>query len=222
MDVFDDSLFGSFAADGASGRSAEPRQNRDGKALESKRAFPGVDVAAADAKRKRPAATSLSLAVSVAAAEEAPSNLDPGSGRKACKHEVAMPPGVLPTEEMLRLPRSNKKPAREYPFELDPFQQAAISCIEREESVLVSAHTSAGKTVCAEYAIAVSLRDKQRVIYTSPIKALSNQKFRELQEEFGDVGLMTGARTGPPACVPVARRLHAGRTSPSSSEPLVA
>lgn len=44
----------------------------------------------------------------------------------------------------------------------------------------------------AEYAIAMALRDKQRVIYTSPIKALSNQKYRELQEEFGDVGLMTG------------------------------
>ena len=54
--------------------------------------------------------------------------------------------------------------------------QAAVAAIERDESVLVSAHTSAGKTVCAEYAIATSLREKQRVIYTSPIKALSNQK----------------------------------------------
>jgi len=42
------------------------------------------------------------------------------------------------------------------------------------------------------YAIAMSLRDKQRVIYTTPIKALSNQKYRELFEEFQDVGLMTG------------------------------
>jgi ATP-dependent RNA helicase DOB1 len=64
--------------------------------------------------------------------------------------------------------------------------------LERNESVLVSAHTSAGKTVVAEYAIALSLRDKQRVIYTSPIKALSNQKYRDLYEEFSDVGLMTG------------------------------
>lgn len=83
-------------------------------------------------------------------------------------------------------------PARNYPFTLDTFQETAISAIERSESVLVSAHTSAGKTVVAEYAIATSLRDKQRVIYTSPIKALSNQKYRELLEEFGDVGLMTG------------------------------
>lgn len=44
--------------------------------------------------------------------------------------------------------------------------------------MLVAAHTSAGKTVVAEYAIAMAFRDKQRVIYTSPLKALSNQKFR--------------------------------------------
>jgi ATP-dependent RNA helicase DOB1 len=87
---------------------------------------------------------------------------------------------------------STKTPAKSYPFTLDPFQSRAISCLERDESVLVSAHTSAGKTVVAEYAIAMSLRDKQRVIYTSPIKALSNQKYRDLFEEFSDVGLMTG------------------------------
>lgn len=63
---------------------------------------------------------------------------------------------------------------------------------------MVSAHTSAGKTVVASYAIAMSLRDKQRVIYTSPIKALSNQKFREFKEEFSDVGLMTGDVTIEP------------------------
>eukprot|EP00953_Heterococcus_sp_UTEX-ZZ885_P016909 9490-Heterococcus_DN1.PRE.1 len=91
------------------------------------------------------------------------------------------------------------KPAKEYPFKLDPFQEQAVHYIERNESVLVSAHTSAGKTVCAEYAIARSLRDKQRVIYTSPIKALSNQKYRDLQEEFNDVGLMTGDITINPS-----------------------
>jgi ATP-dependent RNA helicase DOB1 len=53
---------------------------------------------------------------------------------------------------------------------LDPFQQVAVASIERNESVLVSAHTSAGKTVVAEYAIATALKNKQRVIYTSPIK----------------------------------------------------
>jgi len=57
---------------------------------------------------------------------------------------------------------------------------------------MVAAHTSAGKTVVAEYAIAAALRDGQRVVYTSPLKALSNQKFRELNDTFDDVGLMTG------------------------------
>ncbi|VEU21978.1 DEKNAAC102956 [Brettanomyces naardenensis] len=105
------------------------------------------------------------------------------------RHQVAVPPGYdyIPIGQHKR-----KVEARTYPFTLDPFQDTAISCIDRDESVLVSAHTSAGKTVVAEYAIAQSLRDKQRVIYTSPIKALSNQKYRELQAEFGDVGLMTG------------------------------
>ena len=64
--------------------------------------------------------------------------------------------------------------------------------MENKTSVLVSAHTSAGKTVVAQYAIAKALKENQRVIYTSPIKALSNQKYRELEQEFKDVGLMTG------------------------------
>lgn len=79
-----------------------------------------------------------------------------------------------------------------YPFSLDPFQSTAIACIERNENVLVAAHTSAGKTVVAEYAIAKSIQAGQRVVYTSPIKALSNQKYQELSAEFEDVGIMTG------------------------------
>jgi ATP-dependent RNA helicase DOB1 len=75
---------------------------------------------------------------------------------------------------------------------LIPFQKKAVECIDNGESVLVAAHTSAGKTAVAEYAIATALRDKQRVIYTSPIKALSNQKYRELRDIFKDVGLITG------------------------------
>lgn len=73
----------------------------------------------------------------------------------------------------------------------------------------MSAHTSAGKTVVALYAIAMSLRDGQRVIYTSPIKALSNQKYREFKEEFSDVGLMTGDVTiDPNASCLVGTLLH--------------
>ena len=82
--------------------------------------------------------------------------------------------------------------AFKFPFKLDEFQEKAILCLENRESVLVSAHTSAGKTVVAQYAIAMAKRDHQRVIYTSPIKALSNQKYRDLKETFEDVGLMTG------------------------------
>ncbi|KAJ3090361.1 ATP-dependent RNA helicase mtr4 [Quaeritorhiza haematococci] len=113
------------------------------------------------------------------------------------RHQVALPPNYpyVPISQHVR----PDKPARTYKFKLDPFQETAVSSIERNESVLVSAHTSAGKTVVAEYAIAQSLRDKQRVIYTSPIKALSNQKYRELQAEFGDVGLMTGDVTINPS-----------------------
>lgn len=94
---------------------------------------------------------------------------------------------------------ASRPPAKVYPFQLDPFQQTAINYVEKNESVLVAAHTSAGKTVVAEYAIAKSLRDGQRVVYTSPIKALSNQKYRDLQEEFEDVGLMTGDITINPS-----------------------
>lgn len=106
------------------------------------------------------------------------------------RHQVALPPDYdyVPISEH----KAPETPARTWPFTLDPFQQVSIASIERGESVLVSAHTSAGKTVVAEYAIAQSLKNNQRVIYTSPIKALSNQKYREFAAEFGDVGLMTG------------------------------
>merc|ERR550514_939057 len=83
-------------------------------------------------------------------------------------------------------------PAKVFEYKLDGFQARANECVERGESVMVSAHTSAGKTTVAEYAIAKALRDNQRIIYTSPIKALSNQKYRDLADDFKDVGLMTG------------------------------
>lgn len=107
---------------------------------------------------------------------------------EACTHEVA----TYPNQQLQPLLQPSNAPAKEYAFTLDPFQREAILCIENNQSVLVSAHTSAGKTVVAEYAIAKSLKSKQRVIYTTPIKALSNQKYREFQEEFVDVGLVTG------------------------------
>ena len=110
-------------------------------------------------------------------------------------------PKNLPEGMELPKPKKSDKPAKEYSFTLDPFQAQAVGYIENEESVLVAAHTSAGKTAVAEYAIAKALNNGQRVVYTSPIKALSNQKFRDLQEEFGDVGLMTGDITISKYCI---------------------
>ncbi|KAK4884408.1 hypothetical protein RN001_000679 [Aquatica leii] len=82
--------------------------------------------------------------------------------------------------------------ALEYEFELDTFQKLAILQLEQHNHVFVAAHTSAGKTVVAEYAIALSQRHMTRTIYTSPIKALSNQKYRDFKKKFKDVGLVTG------------------------------
>jgi ATP-dependent RNA helicase DOB1 len=108
------------------------------------------------------------------------------------QHQVALPPDLDYEYIPLSEHKPPAQPARTYSFRLDPFQALSVASIERGESVLVSAHTSAGKTVVAEYAIAQCLKRNQRVIYTSPIKALSNQKYRDFQADFGDVGLMTG------------------------------
>ena len=82
--------------------------------------------------------------------------------------------------------------AREWPFELDTFQKEAVYHLENGDSVFVAAHTSAGKTVVAEYAIALAAKHMTKAIYTSPIKALSNQKFRDFRHGFDDVGILTG------------------------------
>ena len=131
-----------------------------------------TDKAKQQSDAEREIATGTSHDKSVRSYSAYPKNLPPGH----------TPPVVLPPSE----------PAKTYAFPLDPFQAQAVGYIDKEESVLVAAHTSAGKTAVAEYAVAKSLKAGQRVVYTSPIKALSNQKFRDLQEEFSDVGLMTG------------------------------
>lgn len=65
---------------------------------------------------------------------------------EGCTHEVAIPPNIV----YAPLVQRTGPPAKEYSFILDPFQKEAISCIDNLQSVLVSAHTSAGKTVVAE------------------------------------------------------------------------
>ncbi|OMH85048.1 putative ATP-dependent RNA helicase [Zancudomyces culisetae] len=101
---------------------------------------------------------------------------------------------IVPPEESGKNYDDLLNPAIKYPFELDGFQKEAICRLEHSENVFVAAHTSAGKTVVAEYAIALSMAHMTKTIYTSPIKALSNQKFREFCDKFGadNVGIITG------------------------------
>ena len=81
-----------------------------------------------------------------------------------------------------------------FPFELDDFQKEACKCIENKESVVVCAPTGAGKTVIAEFAIQCALKNDERIFYTTPLKALSNQKFNDFSQKYGadKVGLLTG------------------------------
>lgn len=80
----------------------------------------------------------------------------------------------------------------EISFEPDTFQKQAFHLISRDHSVFVTAHTSSGKTLVAEYAIALAQSRHQKTVYTSPIKALSNQKYYEFRHKFDDVGILTG------------------------------
>ena len=80
-------------------------------------------------------------------------------------------------------------PVLTFPFELDPFQKQSIYHLEQGHSIFVAAHTSAGKTIVAEYAASLALSKFSKAIYTSPIKALSNQKYREFSRRFCNVDL---------------------------------
>ncbi|XP_044275643.1 helicase SKI2W isoform X3 [Varanus komodoensis] len=126
-----------------------------------------------------------------AATEAAPTAAPtPAQAADAPKEQWAVPVDISsPVDDFYkRIP----DPAFKWPFEPDVFQKQAILHLEKHDSVFVAAHTSAGKTVVAEYAIALSQKHMTRTIYTSPIKALSNQKFRDFKNTFGDVGLLTG------------------------------
>ena len=82
----------------------------------------------------------------------------------------------------------------EFPFELDEFQKDACNYINEGKSVVVCAPTGAGKTVIAQHAIHKALEEKKRIFYTTPLKALSNQKYYDFAEKYGyeKVGLLTG------------------------------
>ena len=83
---------------------------------------------------------------------------------------------------------------REYPFPLDGFQRQGCASLESGHSVLVAAPTGAGKTVIGEFAVHLALQADRKCFYTTPIKALSNQKYHDLVARYGSarVGLLTG------------------------------
>ncbi len=107
-----------------------------------------------------------------------------------------LPAGVQPVAEVS--PTAEVPPLDQlFPFPLDDFQLEAIDALNQGHSVVVSAPTGSGKTLVGEYAIHRALAHGQKVFYTTPLKALSNQKLRDFREQFGAerVGLMTGDLT---------------------------
>jgi len=93
---------------------------------------------------------------------------------------------------------------QKYPFPLSDFQKYAIESIVKEQHVLVTAHTGSGKTLPAEFGIEYFHQQGKKLIYTSPIKALSNQKYYEFTKKFPHIsfGLFTGdIKTNPEADV---------------------
>lgn len=80
----------------------------------------------------------------------------------------------------------------QFPFSCDNFQKHAFQCIENNENVLVTAHTGSGKTAIAEYGIIYWLKKGGRVLYVSPIKSLSNEKFKEITEIIAEVNVKEG------------------------------
>uniref|UniRef100_A0A0N5CAJ7 Helicase ATP-binding domain-containing protein n=1 Tax=Strongyloides papillosus TaxID=174720 RepID=A0A0N5CAJ7_STREA len=113
--------------------------------------------------------------------------------KENCYHEVFYPCdnvcGIL-----------GEKPQRELEvnYSLDEFQIRGLLVADKHESMLITAHTSAGKTIVADYIIAMCLDNGKKCFYTTPIKALSNQKFEEFKNKYDSVGMMTGDTTVNP------------------------
>ncbi len=108
-------------------------------------------------------------------------------------------PGASPAERYAGFRRNQSGPALAefevgYPFGLDAFQRTACAALEAGRGVLVAAPTGAGKTVVGEFAVHLALRQGNKCFYTTPIKALSNQKYADLVARYGPerVGLLTG------------------------------
>lgn len=133
--------------DGGEKRVASP--SRDG------------DAGAGPIKRARGEEEGAAPPVDIATAGDADAPLPAVPARRSCTHEVVYPDGwdaaAVDAYNASARPLP-AKPAKEYPFPLDSFQATAAECLERGQSVLVAAHTSAGKTVVAQYAFAMALR----------------------------------------------------------------
>src|SRR5437764_1406573 len=120
------------------------------------------------------------------------SNTQPGATSRSGSPEEAL------SQSVAQSPRSLIDAFQaSLPWPLDPFQVEAIEKLEAHQGVLVSAPTSSGKTVIADYAVLRALETDTRAIYTTPLKALSNQKFRDYRRRHGEgyVGLVTGENT---------------------------
>jgi ATP-dependent RNA helicase HelY len=99
----------------------------------------------------------------------------------------------IDTAELERIEQQLDQFAVTLPFTLDLFQEDAIRTLLAGDSVMVAAPTGSGKTVVAEFGVYWAFRGTGRVLYTTPIKALSNQKYRDLRDVYGnEVGLLTG------------------------------
>lgn len=91
---------------------------------------------------------------------------------------------------------SPEQPAMTFAYEPDNFQRHAFLAIAKGQDVLVTAHTGSGKTAVAEYAIMETIRKAKTVIYTSPIKTLSNEKFNDFRKKFNPADVSLGIMTG--------------------------
>lgn len=112
-------------------------------------------------------------------------------------HEAALSPAerMAAFKDAMRIERSQREAyVHTLGFSPDPFQIRAMDAVERGECVLVAAPTGAGKTIVGEFAAYRAHIRGRRCFYTTPIKALSNQKYRDLSKRFGheNVGLLTG------------------------------
>jgi ATP-dependent RNA helicase HelY len=113
---------------------------------------------------------------------------DTAGGDGAAGHDTAGGDGAAGHDE------ARARLLADIPFDLDPFQVRGLDALDRGHSVLVAAPTGSGKTVIAEYAVATALAAGRKAFYTTPIKALSNQKYGDLARRHGagHVGLLTG------------------------------